>query len=112
MVSLSGAHPGHRCVSIDIDSQGVQIQWSGTSNADDWSKNLIRARCEMSGNVGLFAAGRGEVRPDCLTDRLSVAWVPFHAGPPQAPQDAVRKRSEELDASTETGEAAAAAWLR
>jgi len=24
----------------------------------------------------------------------------------------VRKRSEELDASTETGEAAAAAWLR
>lgn len=31
---------------LDVDSQGVQIQWSETSNADDWSKNLIRARCE------------------------------------------------------------------
>lgn len=36
---------------LDVDSQGVQIQWSETSNADDWSKNLIRARCE-----GRFAA--------------------------------------------------------
>lgn len=31
---------------IDTDSSGVAVQWSETSNADDWSKNLIRARCE------------------------------------------------------------------
>lgn len=30
---------------LDTDGQ-VAIQWSETSNADDWSKNLIRARCE------------------------------------------------------------------
>jgi len=33
-------------VGLNTDSQGVQIAWSETSNADDWSKNLIRARCE------------------------------------------------------------------
>ena len=33
-------------VGLNVDSQGVQITWSETSNADDWSKNLIRARCE------------------------------------------------------------------
>jgi hypothetical protein len=31
---------------LNTDTQGVQIAWSETSNADDWSKNLIRARCE------------------------------------------------------------------
>lgn len=36
---------------LDTDTQGVTIAWSETSNADDWSKNLIRARCE-----GRFAA--------------------------------------------------------
>lgn len=35
-----------------LDTDGdVAIQWSETSNGDDWSKNLIRARCE-----GRFAA--------------------------------------------------------
>lgn len=33
-------------VRVDTDSQGVVVQWSETSNADDFSKNLIRARCE------------------------------------------------------------------
>jgi hypothetical protein len=33
-------------VGLNTDSQGVQIAWSENSNADDWSKNLIRARCE------------------------------------------------------------------
>ncbi len=33
-------------VSLDTDNRGVDVQWSETSNADDFSKNLIRARCE------------------------------------------------------------------
>lgn len=33
-------------VAVDTDSSGVQVQWSEESNADDFSKNLIRARCE------------------------------------------------------------------
>jgi hypothetical protein len=33
-------------VVVDTDSQGVGVQWSENSNADDFSKNLIRARCE------------------------------------------------------------------
>jgi hypothetical protein len=37
---------GAGAVTVNTDSQGVQISWSETSNSDDWSKNLIRARCE------------------------------------------------------------------
>lgn len=33
-------------VTVKTDTTGVQVQWSETSNADDFSKNLIRARCE------------------------------------------------------------------
>ena len=33
-------------VELDTDSQGVQIMWSETSNADDFAKNLIRSRVE------------------------------------------------------------------
>ena len=33
-------------VVVDTDSQGVGGQWWENSNADDFSKNLIRARCE------------------------------------------------------------------
>ena len=33
-------------VVVDTDSLGVGVQWSETSNADDFAKNLIRARCE------------------------------------------------------------------
>ena len=32
-------------VVVDTDTQGVGVQWSETSNADDFAKNLI-ARCE------------------------------------------------------------------
>jgi hypothetical protein len=33
-------------VVVDTDTIGVGVQWSETSNSDDFSKNLIRARCE------------------------------------------------------------------
>ena len=33
-------------VVLDTDTQGVGVQWSETSNSDDFAKNLIRARCE------------------------------------------------------------------
>lgn len=33
-------------VAVDTDTSGVGVQWSENSNADDFSKNLIRARCE------------------------------------------------------------------
>ena len=33
-------------VVVDTDTIGVGVQWSETSSADDFSKNLIRALCE------------------------------------------------------------------
>jgi hypothetical protein len=33
-------------VVLDTDLEGIGDQWSDNSNADDFSKNLIRARCE------------------------------------------------------------------
>jgi hypothetical protein len=42
-------------VALDTDSSGVQIAWSETSNADDWSKNLIRARCEGRYGTSVFS---------------------------------------------------------
>jgi len=33
-------------VVLDTDTIGVGVQWSETSNTDDFAKNLIRARCE------------------------------------------------------------------
>ena len=33
-------------VVVDTNTLGVGVQWSENSNADDFSKNLIRARCE------------------------------------------------------------------
>lgn len=33
-------------VVLETDTQGVGVQWSETSNSDDFAKNLIRARCE------------------------------------------------------------------
>ena len=33
-------------VVVDADTIGVGVQWSETSNSDDFAKNLIRARCE------------------------------------------------------------------
>ena len=42
-------------VALDTDTSGVQIAWSETSNADDWSKNLIRARCEGRYATSVFS---------------------------------------------------------
>ena len=33
-------------VVVESDAVGVGVQWSETSNTDDFAKNLIRARCE------------------------------------------------------------------
>ena len=33
-------------VQLDVDSQGVQVQWSQTSNSSDWAENLARVRIE------------------------------------------------------------------
>jgi hypothetical protein len=40
--------------AVDTDTTGVAIQWSETSNADDFSKNLIRARCEGRFGTSVF----------------------------------------------------------
>ena len=40
---------------LDTDRQGVGVQWSETSNTDDWSKNLIRARCKGRFATSVFA---------------------------------------------------------
>lgn len=42
-------------VALDVDQQGTGVQWSETSNADDWSKNLIRARCEGRFATSVFS---------------------------------------------------------
>jgi hypothetical protein len=41
-------------VGLNPDTQGVQIASSETSNADDWSKNLIRTRCEGRYTTSVF----------------------------------------------------------
>ncbi len=42
-------------VNLDSDTQGISVTWSETSNADDWSKNLIRARCEGRFATSVFS---------------------------------------------------------
>ena len=42
-------------VVVDTDSLGVGVQWSETSNADDFAKNLIRARCEGRVATSIYA---------------------------------------------------------
>ncbi len=47
-------------VALDTDTLGVNVAWSETSNADDWSKNLIRARCEGTvRHLGVLPVGCG-----------------------------------------------------
>ena len=41
--------------ALDTDQTGTGVQWSETSNADDWSKNLIRARCEGRFATSVYA---------------------------------------------------------
>ena len=40
---------------VDTDSQGIGVQWSENSNADDFSKNLIGARCEGRFNTSVLS---------------------------------------------------------
>lgn len=47
----------HGAVAVDHDTQGVQLTWSETSNADDWSKNLTRARLEGRWGTSVYAPG-------------------------------------------------------
>ena len=42
-------------VVVDTDSIGVGGQWSESSNADDCSKNLIRARCEGRSATSVYS---------------------------------------------------------
>jgi hypothetical protein len=42
-------------VGLNTDGRGAELTWSKTSNADDWSKNLIRARCEGRFATSVFA---------------------------------------------------------
>jgi hypothetical protein len=42
-------------VTVNIDSQGMGVQWSETSNATDFAQNLIRARCEGRYATSVFA---------------------------------------------------------
>lgn len=41
-------------VALDVGTPGVEIIWSETSNADDFSKNSIRARCEGRYGTSIF----------------------------------------------------------
>ena len=43
---------------------GVGVQWSETSNADDFSKNLIRARCEGRFGTSVLLRWASSLRPD------------------------------------------------
>lgn len=42
-------------VMIFTDSQGVQVQWSETSNATDFESNMIRSRCETRSATGILS---------------------------------------------------------
>jgi hypothetical protein len=42
-------------VALDTETQRTGVQWSETSNADDFSKNLIRARCEGRFATSVYA---------------------------------------------------------
>ena len=42
-------------IGLNTDTLGVQVTWSETSNADDWSKNLIRSRVEGRYATSVFS---------------------------------------------------------
>jgi len=54
-------------VALDADKLGVGVQWSETSNTDDFARNLIRARCEGRFGTSLFSP-------------LGAPWAPTHSG--------------------------------
>ena len=73
-------------VVVDTDTQCVGVQWSETSNSDDFSKNLIRARCE-----GRFLRPLGVVSCDLRANDSGGAAVFFSGlGRPTGP---MRSRS-------------------
>ncbi|TGD90568.1 phage major capsid protein [Mycolicibacterium sp. CH28] len=43
--------------AVDLDTLGVQLTWSETSNSDDWSKNLVRARLEGRYGTSVYVPG-------------------------------------------------------
>jgi HK97 family phage major capsid protein len=54
--SVGTAHTlAQGAVGLNTGPEGVQIAWSETSNADDWSRNLIRARCEGRYATSVFS---------------------------------------------------------
>ena len=61
---------GTDAVVLDTDTIGVGVQWSETSNSDDFAKNLIQARCEVR-DLGAEPVGRRLLRFDGLTDPRS-----------------------------------------
>lgn len=46
-----------RAVAVDNDHLGIQLTWSETSNADDFSKNLTRARLEGRWGTSVYLPG-------------------------------------------------------
>jgi hypothetical protein len=44
-------------VAVDVDHLGVQLTWSETSNADDFSRNLNRARLEGRYGTSVYLPG-------------------------------------------------------
>ena len=42
-------------VVVDTDTIGVGVQWSETSNTDDFAKKLVRARCEGRFNTSVYS---------------------------------------------------------
>ena len=63
---------GHAMPSWWTPTLGIGVQWSESSGADDWSKNLIRARCE-----GRFATSVYSPLGIVVADRLMtpVGWL-------------------------------------
>ena len=43
-------------VIVDTDTIGVGVQWSESSNSDDFAKNLVRARCEGRFGTSVFSS--------------------------------------------------------
>ena len=66
----SRTRPG--CSRSRHSHEGVGVQWSENSNADDFSKNLIRARCEGGSRRRFQPVGCRCCRPDSIEASLRV----------------------------------------
>ena len=81
---------------VDTDTIGVGVQWSENSNSDDFSKNLIRARCEGRVHIlpvshRLHSAPRWAAARDGKIDLLGchdcdicAGWVPNFVDSPSS----------------------------